>query len=226
MNKLLKKNIVIFGTGQTAELAWYYFKNDSSFEIVGFAIDSAFIKDTHFFNLPIIPFEEVQGIFPPTENNLFVALSYGEVNKMRKNKFFEAKAKGYYLPSYISSKATVLIDKATIGENCFILENNTIQPFVKIGQNTVIWSGNHIGHHSEIRNHCFISSHVVVSGNVILEDECFIGVNSTLRNGITIGRSSIIGAGSWINATVSPDSVYTAPPAELRKQKSYQLRKI
>ena len=50
------------------------------------------------------------------------------------------------------------------GDNCFILEDNTVQPFVTIGNNVTLWSGNHIGHDSVIEDDCFISSHVVVSG--------------------------------------------------------------
>ena len=78
----------------------------------------------------------------------------------------KGKKKGYDFYSYVSPKATVLTNK--IGENCFILEDNTIQPFVEIGNNCVLWSGNHIGHHGKIDDHVFITSHCVVSEIVIL----------------------------------------------------------
>ena len=47
-------------------------------------------------------------------------------------------------------------------------------------------SGNHIGHHSVIRDHAFISSHVVVSGRVEIGEQCFVGVNATLRDHIRL----------------------------------------
>ena len=48
-----------------------------------------------------------------------------------------------------------------IGENTFIFEANVVQPGVTVGDNVVLWSGNHIGHDSVIEDHCFIASHAV-----------------------------------------------------------------
>ena len=73
-----------------------------------------------------------------------------------------------------------------------------MQPFVRIGSNVTLWSGNHIGHDSTIGDHCFISSHVVVSGHVQVGAGCFIGVNATLRNSISIAEYTLIGAGALV----------------------------
>ena len=100
------------------------------------------------------------------------------------------------MATYISSKA--IYYGTPVGENCFILEDNTIQPFVTIGNNVFLWSGNHIGHHSKIMDHCFLSSHVVISGGCNIKVNCFLGVNSALRDSITLGRFSIVGAGAIV----------------------------
>ena len=68
--------------------------------------------------------------------------------------------------SATSARAAPTCRSTPPGDNCFILEDNTIQPFVSIGNNVTLWSGNHIGHDSTIDDHCFIASHVVVSGHV------------------------------------------------------------
>ncbi len=112
------------------------------------------------------------------------------------------------------------------GENCFILEDNTIQPFAVIGDNVTLWSGNHIGHHARIGSNCFITSHVVVSGGVVIGEGSFVGVNATLRDHVTIGRNVVIGAGSLILHDVADYAVYTQPGAELSKVPSNRLRKI
>lgn len=138
---------------------------------------------------------------------MFIAIGYSNLNKNRTYKYIDAKKKGYKFASYISSKATILNDY-NIGENCFILENNTIQPFVKIENNVVLWSGNHIGHHSVIHNNCFITSHVVVSGRVDVGENCFIGVNAFLRNNIKIASNCVIGAGAWINKDTIENGIY------------------
>ena len=196
-----EKKLIIFGAGQIAELAYHYFSSDSEYSIQAFSVDKEYIESNDFFGLPVIAFEEIQTSFPPEDYEMFIALSYSEVNSIRKKKYFAAKAKGYKLASYISSRATILNDMS-IGDNCFILENNTIQPFVSIGNNVTLWSGNHIGHHSAICDHVFIASHVVVSGGVHIGSQSFLGVNATLINNISIGDGCVIGAGALVNSNV------------------------
>lgn len=195
------KKLIIFGTGQIAELAYYYFSSDSEYSVQAFSVDKEYIEFEDFFELPVIAFEEIQASFPPEDYEMFIALSYSEVNSIRKKKYFAAREKGYKLASYISSRATILNDMS-IGDNCFILENNTIQPFVSIGNNVTLWSGNHIGHHSEICDHVFMASHVVVSGGVHIGSQSFLGVNATLINNISIGEACVIGAGALVNSNV------------------------
>ena len=188
--------LVVFGSGDIAELAHYYFSNDSEHEVVAFTLDEEYIQSDTFCGLPVVPFAEVKSAFPPEDHALFIALSYSRLNEVRKEKFLAGKAKGYTLTSYISSRASVLND-GRIGENCFILEDNTIQPFVTIGDNVTLWSGNHVGHHSTIQDHTFIASHVVISGGVVI-GELFLWGQRDLRDHISVGEKCVIGAGALL----------------------------
>lgn len=219
------KPIVIFGAGDIAELAHYYFTTDAGREVVAFCVDSTFLTVSEFHGLPVVAFEDVDVNYPPDTYDFFVALSYTGLNKLRAEKFRIAKDKGYHLTSYLSSRATILND-GRIGDNCFILEDNTIQPFVTIGNNVTLWSGNHIGHHSTISDHCFIASHVVVSGGVVVEESCFIGVNATLRDHVRVGTKSVIGANALVLADVESEGVYIGIATERSRVPSSRLRKI
>jgi sugar O-acyltransferase (sialic acid O-acetyltransferase NeuD family) len=221
----MKKQLVIFGTSDIAELAHYYFTHDSFYEVVAFTVDSKFLVDRFFCGLPVVPFESIESLYPPFKFEIFIALSYSKINAVRKEKFFNCKNLGYKLANYISSRSTVL-NNYRVGENCFILEDNTIQPFVIIGNNVTLWSGNHIGHHSEIKDHCFIASHVVVSGGVSIGEQSFIGVNATLRDHIRIGNRCVIGAGSLILSDVDSESVYIGTETIRSKVPSSRLRSI
>ena len=221
----MKKLLIIFGAGDIAQLAHYYFSADSNYEVVAFTVDAAYVGEGEFCGLPVVPFEELLNHYSPEKHELFVALSYSKLNQVRTEKYLAAKALGYRIASYISSHATLLND-GRIGENCFILEDNTIQPFVSIGNNVTLWSGNHIGHHSTIYDHCFIASHVVISGGVEIGESCFIGVNATLRDHIKIGKKCVIGAGALILADAEPEGVYIGQATERAKVPSTRLRNI
>lgn len=221
----MKKPLIIFGAGDIAQLAHYYFSVDSDYEVVAFSVDAAYITTNEFCGLPVVPFEELANHYAPNKYELFVALSYSKLNQIRKEKYLAAKALGYRIASYVSSRASVL-NQGKIGENCFIFEDNTIQPFVTIGNNVTLWSGNHIGHHSTIHDHCFIASHVVVSGGVEIGKQCFIGVNATLRDHIKIGEKCVIGAGTLILADAEPEGVYIGQATMRAKIPSSRIRGI
>ena len=217
--------IVVLGVGEIADLAHYYFTNDTEHEVVAFTLDKGYIQDSTFKGLPIVDFEDVEKTYPPEDYQMFVAIGYKRVNKAREEKYSQAKGKGYSLESYISSRANVF-DNVTIGDNCFVLEDNTLQPFCRVGNNVVAWSGNHIGHHSRIEDHCFITSHVVISGGVVVEPYCFLGVNATIRDHITIARENVIGAGCLITRDTQPREVYVGDFSKPSKVPSNRLKNI
>jgi sugar O-acyltransferase (sialic acid O-acetyltransferase NeuD family) len=214
--------LVIFGAGDIARLAHYYFTRDTEHEVVAFTVDEQYRESDTFLDLPLLSFEEVLGSFSPDEFKMFVALSYARMNKLRAEKYHQAKENGYELVSYVSSRCSFLTDYPA-GDNCFILEDNTIQPFVKIGSNVTLWSGNHIGHDSVIEDHCFLASQIVVSGNVRIRNNCFIGVNATLRNSITLAPETLVGAGAIVMSDTVEKGVYLPHRAELFTKKSDEI---
>lgn len=222
---MTKNKLVIFGTGDIAQLAHFYFSTDSEYEVVAFTVDASHIEELTFCGLPVIAFQDAVEHYSPENNHFFVALSYSKLNDVRKEKYLAARALGYRLASFISSRATVL-NGDQIGENCFIFEDNTIQPFVTIGNNVTIWSGNHIGHHSTIKDHCFIASQVVISGGVEIGEQCFVGVNATLRDHIKIGEKCVIGAGALLLSDAEANGVYIGTATQRSKVPSSKLRGI
>ncbi len=219
------QQIVIFGDSQLASLAHFYFKHDSPHTVVGFTVDQQYIKEEQHEGLPMVPFEEVEQHFPPADYRMFLPISFKQMNHLRRSKYEAAKAKGYRLASYVSSKATTWPD-LDIGDNCFIFEDNTIQPFVKIGNNCVLWSGNHIGHHTVIKDHVFITSHVVISGVCTIEEHCFFGVNATVRDETVIAEATLVGMGANITKDTKPYEIHLGSKSTVMPKKSVNLDSI
>jgi sugar O-acyltransferase (sialic acid O-acetyltransferase NeuD family) len=218
-------NLVVFGAGDIAELAHFYFTHDSPHRVVAFTVDAAYLKEPVFDGLPVVPFDEVQSRFPPDGHGAFVAISYARLNAVRAEKCAALRKLGYGLTSYISARATIFADFQA-GDNCFLLEDNTIQPRVRIGNNVTLWSGNHIGHHATIEDDVFVSSHVVISGGVTIGAGSFLGVNSTIRDHVRIGRRCVVGAGALILGDAPDDSVFAPKATERSPVPSTRLRRL
>lgn len=214
--------LVVFGAGDIARLAHFYFSTDSEHEIAAFTVDAEYRQSESFMDLQLVPFDQIVERYPPSEYRMFVALSYAKMNDVRASRYAAAKARGYELVSYISSRCSYLSQHPP-GDNCFILEDNTVQPFVSIGNDVTLWSGNHIGHDATIEDHCFITSHVVISGYVRVGTRSFIGVNATLRNSITLAPQTLIGAGAIIMKNTKPKEVYMPERAKLFPKTSDEI---
>ena len=210
--------VVIFGTLDTAELAHFYLENDSPHQVVAFSVHADYLRRDSFHGLPVVAFEEVERLYPPDDFRFFVPMTGKKMNTLRETVYLQAKAKGYSFVSYISSKAAVF--NTPIGENCFILENNVIQPFVRIGNNVVLWSGNNIGHHSHIKDHVYFTSNVAVAGHCVVESYCVFGVSATIKEFLHIAEGTLLTMASYLTHDTEAWGIYKGYPAVKRRIKS------
>lgn len=189
--------LVIYGTGPMAALAHFYFTQDSPHRVVGFTTDRATMTETTMLGLPVVPFDEVERHFAPRLHAAFVALPDGRLNIARADLVEEVHGKGYAVASYLSSKAAYW-SGLKLEDNCFILENVTIQPFARLGRNIVLWSGSQIGHNAKVGDHAFIGAQAVVSSAAEVGEGSTIGANATIGERVKIGRESVIGTGCLV----------------------------
>jgi sugar O-acyltransferase (sialic acid O-acetyltransferase NeuD family) len=199
--------LVIVGDGEFAEIAYEYFTHDSPYRVAAFAVERPFLSKSELCGLPVVAFEDIDRTHSPASYRAFVAVTYTQLNRVRTRLYQAIKDKGYLPASYVSSRAFVWHD-ATIGDNCFIFENNVIQYRVRIGNNCVLWSGNHVGHRAVVRDNCFVTSHVVISGYCEVGESSFLGVNSCVADRVKIGRDCVVGAGSVIVTNTEAGKVY------------------
>lgn len=135
----------------------------------------------------------------------------------------------------------------SIGSNStiedFSVINNGMGP-VNIGNGVRIGLSNVVIGPVTIGNHVIIAQNVVMSGlnhgyqdigmpickqpcstsEIKIEDECWIGANSVLTAGVTIGKHSIIAAGTIITKDVPPYSVVAGNPGKIIKQYNHDSK--
>jgi sugar O-acyltransferase (sialic acid O-acetyltransferase NeuD family) len=208
-----KRKLVIVGDSAFAQIAREYFDHDSDHDVVAFAVEQAYLKRDSLDGLPVVALETLAQQFDPHTHSAHVAVTYQQLNRLRSRLASIVKSEGYRLASYVSSRAFVWRN-ATLGEHCFVFEDNTVQPFVRVGRNVVLWSGNHIGHHSVVGDNCFVSSHVVVSGFCTIGENSFLGVNSTIANNVTIGRDNWLGPATTITQDTAAGALYRGEQPE------------
>lgn len=207
MTSEVNRPIVIFGTGELAQLAHYYFSHDSNRRVAAFTVDEKYLSGSAYLGLPQCAFESIESAYPPDQFDLFVAIGYTGLNSARAQRCAMVKARGYRLATYVSSRASTWAD-LIVGENCFIMEGNVIQPFVRIGHHVIMFCSSVVSHHVDIGDNCFIGSEATISGGVRIGANSFIGVNATIREHVTIGADCIIGAGSLILRDTADGSGY------------------
>lgn len=215
----MSKPLVIVGAGEFAMIANEYFTHDSDFDVQAFCVESAYLQEPTLEGRPVFSYEEIETRFPPSHFHVFVAIPASQLNRLRRRFYEDLKRKGYAFATYISSRAFVWRN-AKIGENTFIFENNVIQPYVTVGDNCILWSGNHVGHRTVIHNHVFIASHAVISGYCDIGESCFIGVNTTFNDNVKVGESAVIGSGALVARDAEAGKVYVGTPARAVPNKS------
>ncbi len=217
------RDLIIFGAGQIAEVAQYYFAREAGRRVVAFCVDRSFRTADQVLGVPVVDFEDLEQTYGPADHEVFVAMSFRKVNVLREQKVAEVEAKGYALASHVSPRAVVWPD-FVLQPNTLIMEQNVVQPFVTVGRNVIMWSGNHVGHHSRIGDNCFIASHAVISGNCEVGAGTFVGVNATLRDNIRIGARNVIGAGALILASTEDNAVFSVAATPQSPVPSNRLR--
>jgi sugar O-acyltransferase (sialic acid O-acetyltransferase NeuD family) len=220
-----RRKLIIVGDRAFAEVACLYFRLEGRFDVAGFAVHERFRQGPDLMGLPVLAIEDLATAAPPETHDAFVAVTYGKLNRVRRALCDEMKGRGYRLASYVSPHAFVA-PGVEIGENVFIFENNVVQPFVKLGNDVVLWSGNHIGHHSVIEDDVFISSHVVVSGYCHIGRSSFIGVNTAIADQITIAPDCWIGPGCVISKSTNKGEIHQAPASEISRVSAHRFFRV
>jgi len=219
------RKLLVFGAGRIADVLSDYFVRDSDFEIVAYTCERPFTANGQYRDLPLVPFDQLIRLFPPDSHDLHIAVGYHQINRFRERLFVEAKAMGYRLASYVSSRCWPG-KNASVGENCFIADGVSLEAGAQIGQNVALWSNVVIGHHSQIRDHCWVAAGTVIGGGSIVGERCFLAINATVGNEIAIGSDSVLGARSLVTKSLPSKSVIVERDTELFRLDSDQFLRI
>jgi acetyltransferase-like isoleucine patch superfamily enzyme len=109
-------------------------------------------------------------------------------------------------------------DNTWIGQQCFFHSAGGL----RIGSCVGIGPGVKVitSYHTEEGSSIPILFSDIETAEVVIEDDCDIGMGAIVLPGVTIGRGSIIGAGSVVTSNVEPLSVMAGVPARLLRARA------
>jgi sugar O-acyltransferase (sialic acid O-acetyltransferase NeuD family) len=220
----MARKLFIFGAQNFAEMVHYLFSTDSDYEVAGFTVDGAYLRETTFAGLPVIPFEELRSTMDIANDDLFVAVGVGKINTLRAEKVAQLAAAGFRLASFVSSTARVPPDFVA-RPNTMIMDQVNIHPQVTVGANTVIWSNSRIALKVNIGDHVWITS-AVIGDSTRIGDYSFIGLNATIAPFVRVGSHNLIGAGAVILHDTKDYEVYRGPRSLPSKVSSLRIQNI
>ncbi len=221
----MKKKIVLFGTGKIADVIHYQMTHDGDFEVAAATVDREYITTDHFHGAPVVPFEEIQEKYPPSEYGMFVALGYQSMNDLRAAKVATARGMGYELVTFVHPESGMPAC-TELGDNCFVMNNVAIQPWVTLGHNVFVFSGAMIGHHSSVGDNCWVTSTANISGVVTAGQNCFFATSSTVAHEVTLGDRCFLGANSLVTKDLADGSVVIQKSTDVQRLNSDQFLKL
>ena len=221
----MKKKLVIFGVGKIADVVYYYASKECGFDVVAFCADAEFLKFETYNGFPVVSFQEVELKFPPTENDMFIAVGYHDLNRLREKKCAQAIEKGYSLVSIISPLCNIP-SNVTFGWNCFIMPPAIIHPCTQFKNNVFVFSGAMVAHHSIIHDNCWLTSSCNISGNVHIGANTFIAVNATIGHSVKIGQNCFLGANSLVTKDLADEGVVIVESSKPIRLTSSQFLKM
>ena len=200
------KPLLIFGTGDLAQVASIYFTKDSDYTVVAFVVDRERRSEHQLLGYPVLAYDEALERCPPDTHEMFVAISYSDLNRHRGQVVERVRAAGYRLASYVSSEACVWTE--AIGDNVMITDHVSVHPFVRIGDGVVLWSGTVIGEGTTLGRHGYLGPAAIIGGHVTIGDYCVIGPNAYVASYRTVGSRNFIGATSRIFSDTPDDALF------------------
>ena len=107
-------------------------------------------------------------------------------------------------------------DYVFVGYNC-IINNADIGCYTCIASNVAIGGMNHVYQYPSISP--LLNPHVIVDKRTRVGNDCWIGANAVILQGVTIGDGVVIGAGSIVTHDVPSNSIAFGNPAKVMKRR-------
>jgi UDP-3-O-[3-hydroxymyristoyl] glucosamine N-acyltransferase len=114
-------------------------------------------------------------------------------------------------------KGVTIGDNVEICSNCQIARGSLTDTV--IGDGTKLDALVYVAHNVKIGRNCLLTGAAVIGGTAKIGDQCWIGINSTIKQKVQVGKNAIVAAGAVVLRDVSDEDVVAGVPARSIKEK-------
>jgi sugar O-acyltransferase (sialic acid O-acetyltransferase NeuD family) len=214
------KKIIILGAGGNAidildiilDINEY---KPGTYECIGILDDQKSKLGKRYYDIPVLGSLEVAKKY----NDIFFVNGIGNSENFWKKNIILAKTDvvNERFETIIHPRATIS-RSAKVGYGSVISPNVSIANNVIIGNHVFIYSNSVINHDVAIGDYSIITSGVCISGYSKVDEACYLGTNSAIRQNISIGKHALIGMGSVVLEDIIENTVVVGNPARYIKQ--------
>ncbi len=207
------QDIVIIGAGgfgrEVKTLIDAINKNNKIYNFLGF-YDDGIEKGTTVNNFPVLG--NVSDL-NEVSNKLCVALGLGD--PATKSKMISTLSNfNLSFPTLIHPNVIITDDEVTVGDGCIICAGTIITCNIKIENYVTLNLLCTVGHDTFIANFASFMPSVNISGEVIIEEKVYVGTGAKIINQLTIGKSTIVGAGAVVSKSLPEHCTAVGIPAK------------
>lgn len=205
------KTLCIIGSGILGLQIAHYVITDKHYNKVVFIDDFATEKEKNGYSI-IGNINDVEKLFKQNFfDELIIGIGYNHL-KIRKELFEKLSNK---IPFATIVHSTCWLDPTVkIMKGCFLYPNSTIDYRSVVSENTIIANDCTIAHDVHIGSHSFFSARIAVAGYVVIEEQCFLGINTTIIDNIKIIANTQTGAGTIVIKNIEKPGLYVGNPAK------------
>ncbi|WP_253197388.1 acetyltransferase [Clostridium algidicarnis] len=205
------KDIVIIGAGGFGrEVAWLIEdinKLNNQWNILGFVDDNETIQET-----VINGYKVVGNIEWLKEQELYVISAIGD--PIIKKKIMDRISGSKNVYPVLIHPSVIYSDEVIFGEGSIICAGNIITVNIDIGKHVIINIDCTIGHDAILGDYTTVLPGVNVSGLVKIEECVSIGTGTAIIQGVSVGKNTVIGAGSVVVKDLPENCTAVGAPAK------------
>ena len=212
------KKLVLFGASDFGDEIVQLFrdinKNRNQWELVGFLDDNAEQAGKSRNGVPVLG--DRRWLDNVDAHNLWFVCCIGNPKVREEIVAFLAERAGHFAIGI--HPAVIMSDTVRIGEGSMITAGNIFTTNITIGKHVIFNLACTIGHYSNIEDFVTVNPGVNISGGVRLRKGSYLGTNASILEKITIGSSSVIGAGAVVTKDIPDHVTAVGVPAKVIKE--------